>query len=254
MVDDGCTDGTREAVKQQFPEVRVIEGNGNLYWCGGMRLAWDTAMVGEYDYYLWLNDDTTLVQDALETLIVTEQNMNIGSKRSGVVIGSTLDPTSGMLTYGGFANAKARALVVPTDCPQSCYTCTGNIVLVPRIVAKKVGNLSPEFLHTHGDMDYGLRTRKKGFNLWVAPQYQGYCSKHVYAPWCDPSVSIAERWKSLHTPKGQPPYETYIYAKRHTTFWPIALIKLYLRVLFPKQWEWLKGKRAYFKLGISRSR
>ena len=71
LVDDGCTDGTGEAVRSRFPEVRVVAGDGNLYWCGGMRVAFSEAMKGDYDYYFWLNDDTVLLPGALQGLLET---------------------------------------------------------------------------------------------------------------------------------------------------------------------------------------
>ena len=43
LTDDGCTDGTSEAVQEAFPNVHILSGDGNLYWNQGMRLAWDAA-------------------------------------------------------------------------------------------------------------------------------------------------------------------------------------------------------------------
>ena len=36
LTDDGCTDGTPEAIKRQFPKVHIIKGDGNLFWNRGM--------------------------------------------------------------------------------------------------------------------------------------------------------------------------------------------------------------------------
>lgn len=44
LVDDGSTDGTGEAVEKCFPQVTVIQGDGNLYWNKGMNLAWKNAV------------------------------------------------------------------------------------------------------------------------------------------------------------------------------------------------------------------
>ena len=43
LFDDGSTDGTSEAIKDQYPKVNIVNGNGDLYWNQGMRLAWKTA-------------------------------------------------------------------------------------------------------------------------------------------------------------------------------------------------------------------
>ena len=74
LVDDGSTDGTSEAVKENYPNIEIIKGNGNLYWAGGMRLAWTTALERkDYDAFLLLNDDVILFDDFLDNLIKTEK-------------------------------------------------------------------------------------------------------------------------------------------------------------------------------------
>ena len=44
---------------ERHPDVRLLRGNGQLYWNGGMRRAFGEAMAADYDYYLWMNDDTS---------------------------------------------------------------------------------------------------------------------------------------------------------------------------------------------------
>ena len=74
LVDDGSSDGTTEAINSYYPDVNVIEGNGNLYWGGGMRLAFAEAMKHSYSYYLWLNDDTLLEPQAINNLLDIRQS------------------------------------------------------------------------------------------------------------------------------------------------------------------------------------
>ncbi|MBZ5583965.1 MAG: glycosyltransferase, partial [Acidobacteriia bacterium] len=100
LVDDGCTDGTALAVSERFPGVRIVTGDGTLYWCGGMRRAWAEAMPANYDAYLWLNDDTLLVPAALKTLTAAYESVTALGK-AGIIVGSTCDPETGQLSYGG---------------------------------------------------------------------------------------------------------------------------------------------------------
>ena len=60
LVDDGSTDGTGIAVKDRYPDINVIYGDGSLFWNGGMHQAFAEALKVGFDYYLWLNDDTNL--------------------------------------------------------------------------------------------------------------------------------------------------------------------------------------------------
>ena len=239
VVDDGCTDGTAVAVTQRFPRVQIIAGDGDLYWVGGMRLAWSVAAAeADYDAYLWLNDDTTLVPTAISTLVASWRTAaSLG--QPGIIVGSTCNSDDGRLTYGGYSGRVK--LIEPSWQMQLCDTMNGNMVLVPRAVFEVVGNLCPEFRHNGGDMDYGVRARKAGFKVWVAPGFLGSCRQNPGLSWADPSVPFSSRWRSLNSPKGLPVHERYLYCRHHHGFrWPVDILKLLLRVSLPGPWHWLK--------------
>ncbi len=246
LVDDGSTDGTGEAVTKQYPEVRVIRGRGNLYWCGGMRMAWAEAMKQDYDYYLWLNDDTALLSDALLTLLdAAYARDKCSDDSSGIIVGSTFHPETGAHTYGGYLQPKRNSLdfraVIPAGSIQPCDTFNGNCVLVPRDIAQKLGNISPEFSHAIGDTDYGLRAKQKNIPMWVAPEYVGECGSNRSPSWQDNALPLRERIRRLKSPKGLPPKEWMIFCKRHTGWrWPMKTVKLYMRVFCPSAWEAMK--------------
>src|SRR6266480_1904244 len=69
LVDDGSTDGTSKIVLDEFPEAKVIEGTGELYWNRGMRLAWCHALEANPAFYLWLNDDMILREGSVAKLV-----------------------------------------------------------------------------------------------------------------------------------------------------------------------------------------
>jgi len=251
LVDDGSSDGTGDAVKQRFPSVNVIRGDGSLYWCGGMRLAWDAAVQQDHDYYLWLNDDTMLFDDALSTLLDAD-NAAKGSRGTskGIIVGSTVHAETGAHTYGGFIQAKEKSLnfrpVVPSGSPEPCDTFNGNCVLVSRGAFLELGNLSPEFSHSMGDTDYGLRAKEKAIPMFVAPKYTGRCSGNPTPSWLDNALPLRERIKILDSPKGLPPKEWRTFCRRHMGWkWVFKVVKLYLRVLSPDAWE--KMKRIAFR-------
>ena len=76
LVDDGSKDGTKEYVKNNFPQVNLTVGNGKLYWGGGTYLAWETALRDniKYDYFLWINDDTFLFENAISILLSSKKD------------------------------------------------------------------------------------------------------------------------------------------------------------------------------------
>ena len=101
LLDDGSTDGTADAVNKLFSDVTIIQGDGSYFWNEGMRTSFSAALQDGADYYLWLNDDTTLEADALSKLIETHQSLAHAGTPLSIVIGSVKDPETSQLTYGG---------------------------------------------------------------------------------------------------------------------------------------------------------
>ena len=56
-------------MRAEFPWVEVVVSDGSLFWCRGMHLAFETAFRKGFDHYVWLNDDTTLRNEALAGLL-----------------------------------------------------------------------------------------------------------------------------------------------------------------------------------------
>lgn len=238
LVDDGSSDGTSEAVKASYPSVKILHGDGSLFWVGGMRLAFAEALKSSHDYYIWLNDDTLLEPDAFSTLIETHQSLMQQGYPNSIVASSVRDIDSGELTYGGRVKSskhfyhKFRS-IEPGNEPKKCDTMQGNCVLIPQSVAAKVGNLDKAFIHTMGDIDYGLRASKLGCSVWIAPGYLGNCSQNsVRGNWADTEISLIQRLRKVIQPKAFPIKPWTVFARRHKgKFWFVYWILPYLRAV-----------------------
>jgi len=231
LVDDGCTDGTPEVIKLDFPQVTIIQGSGNLYWNRGMHLAWDTAAANkDFDFYLWLNDDTFLMEYAIEILLK-------GIFLEAIVCGTTKSQLSKKATYGAFT-FKPQKLLIPNGKFQNADYCNGNCVLIPRNVFKRLGNLDPIFQHALGDFDYCMRAQKIGIEIKVAPEFIGFCESHKTVPnWQCISLNVIERIKSLYSPlSGCNPPEFFVFEKRHNGIFLAFqhIISVHLKCLFPR--------------------
>lgn len=233
LTNDGCTDGTPEAVKEQFSDVNIINGNGNLYWNRGMYTAWHEAAKKNYDFYLWLNDDTYVYPNMLCSLL----NASSVKNDKAIIVGATQSLDGKNITYGGrLSNGK-----IPKPDGKLIYVqyFNGNIVLVPRYVYNKLGNLDYYFIHSKGDFDYGLRASKAGIEMYQVGECLGECNLHESLDkWCNPKVPFVQRWKMLHCPNGMPPKETFHLEKRHRglTIATFHYITVHIRCLFPSLW------------------
>ena len=241
LVDDGCTDGTQDSVSISHPNVRILHGDGSLYWCGGMRMAWAEAMKEDYDFYLWLNDDTQIYQGAIRKLVDTSELLMQRENMPVILTGATCAPATDICTYGGvnlngFINRPTFSKISPMDSPQRCDTINGNCTLISRDVVNQVGNLSTAFTHGIGDFDYGLRAGRLGIQCWLAGGFIGECeSKSIEGSWRDQDLSIKERVHAMNQPAGLPPVsEWMIFTWRHAGWlWPICWLRSIGRGLFP---------------------
>jgi GT2 family glycosyltransferase len=183
----------------------------------------------------WLNDDTDLFPDAICRVLDTAEWIQKQHGREGIVVGATCDRNEGRLTYGGLrSKGRVRRFSFAKICsdghPAACDTMNGNIVLIPARVAKEVGNLDPVFQHAMGDVDYGLRARRLGVPIYVAPGYLASCNANsAKGTFKDRSLPRRERWRKLMAVKGLPPQSWLQLTRRHGgVMWPLYFVWPYL--------------------------
>jgi GT2 family glycosyltransferase len=234
LVDDGSVDGTSEAVRNRFPQVTLVRGDGQLFWNGAMRRAWTTALASRPNFYLWLNDDTLLRPDALRDLLALYESIAECDRRT-VVVGRTTS-SKGETTYGGYIHAEglSRLRFRRLSASESeCDTFNGNCVLIPACAVEEIGLLSPRYRHAFGDIDYGLRTRRAGYRILemkspVAIQEQN--EEYIRQT----TKLTATGWSFvLSHPKGVPVWEWLWFCRQHGgILWPINFVFRYVKMAF----------------------
>ena len=242
LVDDGF-DGTAEAVRKQYPDVRIAQGNGRLFWAGGMRKAWQNAIDSgtRYDFFLLLNDDTILMDTALSDMI---NDTNKLARDKVILVGTTLDPSTKTRSYGGYKlknkyNSASKKLTPNNESPQLCDLGNANIMLVPAGVVKEIGILSDTYTHGMADFDYTLRAKKAGILSYIGSSYTGYCKNDHGNNWWDSKRhTLKQRIDNLYNVKGLAYKEYLAYTKLHFPFYlPQAWLMLWLKTFFPFLWD-----------------
>lgn len=236
LTDDGSTDGTYNMIKENFPKVKIIKGDGKLFWCKGMYVAWTEACkTKDYDYYIWLNDDIELFNKSLLNGIESCKSVN----NDAIITGAFLSKENGTLTYG--AKLINNREIGPNGKLQEIQIFFGNFLVVPNIVVKKIGIIDPIYKHAYGDHDYSLRAMRNNIKAYLMPEYVGYCEAHSYTEkFINKELSIKERFKALYSPI-YTPHDAFIYNYRYFSLFRAIRIVLQLHfiTLFPQ----LKNKK-----------
>lgn len=220
LVDDGSTDGTSERVSAIFPNVNLITGDGNLFWCRGMSLAWETASKFDYDYYIWLNNDVYLRDFSFENLFSTSKLY-----QDKVIVSGIIESKDGDIIYGGYDSSKK--LIRPNGLSNNITYLNGNFVLVPKFVFKIIGNFDPVFHHDLGDVAYGFSSKFKGIpvvstkNVVGVGEVNNICRERLN------NVNVISRFRRLYSPLGSPPFINFYFRKKY-----FSLINATLYFLF----------------------
>lgn len=173
VVDDGSTDGTGDVLREQFPEVVCLKGDGNLWWARSTNLGVRYALEQGYSHVLTINNDTLVSPDFLTHLVRTSL------AHPGCIIGSRINFLSHprvIWSVGGYMNWQEGIILQLRDhggqeeevlasranpCPVEILTGCGT--LVPAECYRRVGlydaHSCPQY---HADSEFILRAGKRG--------------------------------------------------------------------------------------------
>lgn len=213
VVDDNSRDDTVKALRQ-FTNVTIINGNGNLFYSGGMRKAIEKALDFKYtyDYCLLFNDDVDFYENSIDKL------SKRGSK--SIWVGPTCD-YKGELSYGGIIKTSIwhpSFKIIKSEGYNGvkCDTFNANCVLIPWNIFKNIGNMDKMYSHSLGDFDYGFKAKKLGYEIKVSHEYVGICCDNpVKGSWRDNTLSRKRRLKLKEDPKGLPRKEWFYYLRKN---------------------------------------
>ncbi len=242
MTDDGSTDGTAEAVAKEFSDICITKGNGNLFWSGGMRKAWQASIDSgiEYDFFLWFNDDAVLYENAFVILFRAYEKNGPYCIVTGAFCGH-----DGKASYGG--KIDEGNVIEPNGAYQDVALMNGNFVLVPFSAYSKLGTIDKKFKHGFGDYDYGLRAHKNHIRVVLTAEYVGICDRHdVEIPnYFSTKYGLLKRLKLSYNPQNSP-YYYFIYMFRYEGL--LKAIKYFIwrnyYTIFPQLFKVVKADKS----------
>ncbi|GAB4012808.1 glycosyltransferase family 2 protein [Spirosoma migulaei] len=182
IVDDGSTDGTDLMIQNEFPDVVVLKGDGNLWWTEatnwGIRYAQKAQDNRQENFVLTLNDDTLVAPDYLQTMLDAYRKYKpclIGSPSVDSDNPDKLEYAGAIFelyTAGGHHlsenySSSYRELAARTSFLES-HSLPGRGTLIPMEVFDRIGLYdSKNYIHYMSDIEFSVRARKAGYRLIV---------------------------------------------------------------------------------------
>lgn len=173
VVDNASKDGTVEYIRENFPEIYLIELKENLGFGKGNNIALKYALEHNCDYVFLLNQDAWVEPNTIEGLIkFSEQNPEYGIL-SPIHLNAERTKLNMMLEYKG--NICSKAILSDLY----CYSRMADIYetdyvnaaawLLPRKTLETVGGFDPIFMHYGEDDDYLNRTIYHQLKIGICP-------------------------------------------------------------------------------------
>ena len=168
VIDDGSKDETASSIAREFPGVRILAGDGHLWWTGAIARGMAEADRCGATAVIWLNDDCLPAAGTLETLIT------LSARNPAAIVGATCstgaEPTEASKPVTtAFISRRTYAVPAAGQTELAVDGLSGFCVAVPRQVWTSVGFPdATRFPHYYGDTSYTLLARKNGFAVILA--------------------------------------------------------------------------------------
>ncbi|WP_040574275.1 glycosyltransferase family 2 protein [Pontibacter sp. BAB1700] len=172
IVDDGSTDGTEDMLREEFPEVEVLKGSGNLFWTAGVNMGIRHALKQDAQLIMTMNNDVITDERLLEKMYYWHEQKPAALLGALELDANTKQPIFGGERLNWLLNTIDEVLpTLSAEEQKGLHPVThlpGRGLLIPRAVFEKIGLFDQDrFPHYIADYDYTHTARRAGFELYV---------------------------------------------------------------------------------------
>lgn len=208
IVDDGSTDGTAEAVRNEFPEVKIVPGTGDLWFTEGTNVGVRAALENDPDFVLMINDDSVFDSRFLEHLVETARTHPRSVVGPLLLLWDTphrifqVSPKWD-LWAGGWRHWNEQTVWTVPGRPWEVDLIVGNCVLVPAEAIRENGLMDSKRFPNFGDAEYTPRLKKRGWKLLIDPRARVFCQPNAL-PARVREMGVGKRVRNLIIDLGHP--------------------------------------------------
>ncbi|MFH1046718.1 MAG: glycosyltransferase family 2 protein [Patescibacteria group bacterium] len=174
VIDNASADGTADFVRQNYPQVEVVETGENLGYGRGCNVGIRRAMQAGADYILLVNQDAKLQPEALGRLVQAGEN----HPDMGILIPLNLT-SDGQQVDSDFADCLSDRRLrsyfsdLVSGTLKDAYLAgllPGAVKLVRRQTVERIGVFDPIFFMYGVEFDYHLRAEHHGWQSGLVPE------------------------------------------------------------------------------------
>ena len=162
LVDDGSADDTVRSIKKKIKNLTVLNGDGNLWWAGGVQLGIEwlkTNIQNKSDFVLIANDDVTFdkyyIENALNIIKNTDKSFLVAEYKNKKEINQLFcfNDKNGRFIQNNHPNFKVN-----------CFSMNSTFCKFNYL--QDIGDFYPKILpHYLADIEYSYRAIKKGYKV-----------------------------------------------------------------------------------------
>ena len=171
VVDNGSEEDVGSMLAAEFPEVRMVRLNKNYGFAGGNNRG---IAIARGEYIALINNDVVAAPQWISSLIATaESDPEIGAAASIIIDGNqpeVLDSCGVGIALDGMSRQAMRGMpVLQLTQPEEVLLFSGCACLLRMEALNEVGLFDEDFFAYCEDTDLGLRLRRAGWKIVVAP-------------------------------------------------------------------------------------
>lgn len=177
VVDNGSSDASVRTIREQFPDVTLLEMNTNLRFAGGTNAGIRYGFEQRADLFLLLNNDTTVDADFLSAMVgritststigmVAPKIYYHGDPTRIWFAGGTISMWTGTMKHTGIRETDEGQYDAATEIEYA----TGCCILTKREVVEKIGLLDESYSMYTEDADWSMRARRAGYSIIYEPE------------------------------------------------------------------------------------
>ncbi len=168
LVDDGSSDGTHDFISNNYPKVRILTTDEDLWWTGSLNLGLKSILTeAKKNDFVWIvNNDCYFSKSLLGDLY------NFASHCTKSIVGSLIvDSKTGKIVDEG-VNINWKRLEFKSGGTDALST---KGTLYPVQVFKDVGLFDAKhFPHYFSDYEFSIRAKRRGYELVVCKNSRVY--------------------------------------------------------------------------------